>query len=166
MLSFRDFAYTDADLILSWIDSERALRLWSADTYGEYPLSSSDIISRYEFIRSNHGENVRILMAEEDGVPAGHIVLRRLGDEKDTVRFGYIIVDSRIRGRGYGKKLLSLAEDYAIRCYGAQRLTLGVFENNLPAFKCYSSFGFCKCSDELVKIGDESWKCFELEKLL
>lgn len=166
MLSFRDFAYTDADLILSWIDSERALRLWSADTYGEYPLNSSDIISRYELIRSNHGENVRILMAEEDGVPAGHIVLRRLGDEKDTVRFGYIIVDSRIRGRGYGKKLLSLAEDYAIRCYGAQRLTLGVFENNLPAFKCYSSFGFCECSDELVKIGDESWKCLELEKLL
>lgn len=166
MLSFRDFAYTDADLILSWIDSERAVRLWSADTYGEYPLNSSDIISRYELIRSNHGENVRIFMAEEDGVPAGHIVLRRLGDEKETVRFGYIIVDSRIRGRGYGKKLLSLAEDYAIRCYGAQRLTLGVFENNLPAFKCYSSFGFCECSDELVKIGDESWKCLELEKLL
>ena len=166
MLSFRDFAYTDADLILSWIDSERALRLWSADTYGEYPLNSSDIISRYELIRSNHGENVRILMAEEDGVPAGHIVLRRLGDEKDTVRFGYIIVDSCIRGTGYGKKLLSLAEDYAIRCYGAQRLTLGVFENNLPAFKCYSSFGFCECCDELVKIGDESWKCLELEKLL
>lgn len=166
MLSFRDFAYTDADLILSWIDSERALRLWSADTYGEYPLNSADIISRYELIRSNHGENVRIFMAEEDGVPAGHIVLRRLGDDKDTVRFGYIIVDSCIRGRGYGKKLLSLAEDYAIRCYGAQRLTLGVFENNLPAFKCYSSFGFCECSDELVKIGDESWKCLELEKLL
>ena len=36
-MNLRDYKESDAIEILSWIDSEREFRLWSADRYEKYP---------------------------------------------------------------------------------------------------------------------------------
>ena len=58
------------------------------------------------------------------------------------MRFGFVIVDSSKRGKGYGKGMLELAIRYAFDILKAERITLGVFENNAPAYRCYKAVGF------------------------
>ena len=89
------------------------------------------------------------------------------GDE-EAVRFGFVIVDPRKRGRGYGKEMLRLGLKYAFEIYGAKQASLGVFENNRAAERCYRAAGFRDTAGEqttLYPILGENWKCLELELL-
>ena len=67
------------------------------------------------------------------------------------------------RGKGYGKKMLEMAIPFALSEFGAQRVTLGVFENNPKAKKCYESVGFRQYGEDNYTIGTETWKCLEME---
>ena len=49
----RNYLFSDADEIASWINSERELRLWASDRYDSYPLSSSLINDNYEEYQKN-----------------------------------------------------------------------------------------------------------------
>lgn len=160
LVPFRD---KDADTVISWIKDERAFRLWSADTYKKYPATASDINARYKEITENHKGKVYPFMAVEEDTPVGHLIMRIIEEDPCTVRFGYIIVDSEIRGMGYGKRMLRLALDYAKNTLGAEKITLGVFEQNSSAYHCYKSVGFAECGETECHILDENWRCIEME---
>ena len=59
--------------------------------------------------------------------------------------------------------MLRLALKYAFDILKAQKVTLGVFENNLSALRCYKSVGFVEVGAESFEIMGEEWKCMELE---
>ena len=59
----------------------------------------------------------------------------------DELRFGFVIVDPEKRGKGYGKEMLHLGLKYVFEIYQAKKATLGVFENNIPAYQCYKAVG-------------------------
>ena len=70
------------------------------------------------------------------------------------------------RGMGYGKEMLQLAIRFAFDMLKAEKITLGVFENNEPAYRCYLAAGFrdkTGTQAEYYHIGNEDWKCLELE---
>ena len=79
------------------------------------------------------------------------------------IRFGFVIVDDSKRGKGYGKQLLRLSIDYALRELGAQKITLGVFCDNHSAIECYKSVGFRITGEDAYSIDGEEWKEFEME---
>ena len=62
--------------------------------------------------------------------------------------------------------MIRLALRYAFTIPGAERVTLGVFENNLPAYRCYEAAGFRKVAQEVhrsCRVGDETWRIIEFE---
>ena len=61
---------------------------------------------------------------------------------KTVIRFGFVIVDDQLRGKGYGKQMLQLAIQKAKNEFGAKKINLGVFDNNPSALHCYESVGF------------------------
>lgn len=67
------------------------------------------------------------------------------------------------RGKGYGKKMLSLGISHAFDCCGAKKVTLGVFSNNPGAYHCYKSLGFREIGSTAYSFGEETWTCLELE---
>lgn len=161
MFSVRDFKNSDAKKILGWITDEKSFRQWSADKYESYPPNPQEMIAFYEAMKL---QGARALMFCDDGKEIGHFILRPISDESiKTVRFGFIIVDSSVRGKGYGKKMLLSAIEYASAEFGADKVTLGVFENNPNAIKCYESVGFRQYGEEFYTIGTEQWRCFEME---
>jgi ribosomal protein S18 acetylase RimI-like enzyme len=98
--------------------------------------------------------------------PVGHLILRYTDKSKSTIRFGFVIVDDSRRGKGYGKKMLQMAIRYAFDMLKAEKITLGVFENNPPAYFCYKAAGFREPSTEktfMIELLGEQWKCIELE---
>lgn len=62
--------------------------------------------------------------------------------------------------------MLQLAAKYAFEFLGAEKITLGVFENNPNAKYCYQSLGFQEILADNTKyyhILGQDWKCIEME---
>ncbi len=167
MLRLRQYKPCDAKNIVSWIKDEESLRKWSADRFGDYPISADDINRKY---LENNGDCAEednfypVTAFDENGV-VGHLILRFVDDKKQVLRFGFVIVDETKRGKGYGKEMLRLALKYAFEVLMVQKVTIGVFENNPSALYCYKGVGFVEVGEEYYSIMGERWKCIELEKV-
>ncbi len=165
-LRLRPYKPQDAEAIVSWIKDEEALRKWSSDRYGAYPITPDDI--NYKYIDCNgdckEPDNFYPLTAVDEYGPVGHLILRYTNEEKTIIRIGFVIVDDTKRVLGYGKSMLQMAIRYAFDMLKAEKVTLGVFENNPSAYYCYKSVGFQEIQQEfMIEILGEKWKCIELE---
>ena len=124
---------------------------------GDYPITEEQF---------NAVNNLMAFTAIEDNEVVGFFTMRMPSESFDELRFGFVIVDNEKRGKGYGKKMLSLGLKYAKEIFGAKKVSLGVFENNESAYYCYKSVGFKDIFlDEVEKYNvlGEEWKCLELE---
>ena len=162
MMNLRTYKEDDAKEILSWIKNEREFRLWSADRYEKYPALPSDINNNY--LRGKETSNFYPFTLEDEGKIIGHLILRNPVDNKDIIRLGFIIVDSSIRGKGYGKLLIKEAVKYAKEKLDAKEINLGVFTNNEGALQCYKSAGFkiINIEKKAYQFYEEQWDCAEM----
>ncbi|WP_028516975.1 GNAT family N-acetyltransferase [Ruminococcus flavefaciens] len=162
-MKIRDFVSSDAEHIISWISDEREFRLWCADRYERYPVAASDIIEQYsESLKG--GRFFPFTAVDDNGAPIGHFILRYPTDDNSVLRLGFVILSNSARGHGFGREMIELAKEYASKVLNARKLTLGVFENNTSALKCYLSAGFVPVVESgSVAFFDENWKCIEME---
>lgn len=159
-LRLRPYNINDAEKILSWSKDEESFYKWSAGVLGEYPITKE----QFGFVN-----NLMAFTAIYDGEVVGFFTLRRPTESFDELRFGFVVVDPEKRGRGYGKRMLQLGVIFAKEIYGAIKVSLGVFENNQPAYNCYKAVGFEEVDleeAEIYTVLGESWKCLELEMKL
>lgn len=168
MLRLRPYKTSDASTIVKWAKDEITFRKWSSDRYDNYPITAEDINNKY--IRDNgecqDPENFYPFTAFDESGIVAHMIMRFTDKEKKVVRFGYIIVDDKKRGQGIGKELLKLATKYAFEILKVDKITLGVFDNNKNAEKCYLSFGFnFTGSYTNVNILNETWQFRDMELL-
>ena len=133
MIRIRPYKDSDAAKILSWCRDEDTYYKWTAGVLGEYPLTEEKFRKTGDLMRFN-------ALDEKD--VAGFFTVRNPNDALDELRFGFVIVDPDKRGRGIGREMLRLGLQYAFTIYQAKRVTLSVFENNLPAYACYHAAGF------------------------
>lgn len=163
MLRLRPYNKNDAETIISWTKDERAFYKWTAGVLGEYPIS----VEQFDTV-----SNVMAFTAIDDNEIVGFFTMRRPNEFFEELRFGFVIVNSEKRGQGYGKKMLELGLKYAKEIFGVNKVQLGVFENNKPAYYCYTAVGFKEVSlDGVVKYTEytvmgEKWNCLELEMQL
>lgn len=105
--------------------------------------------------------------AFDDTGIVGHFTMRFPNSSSlDEIRLGFVIVDDKKRGQGYGKEMISLAIQYAFHFVKVKKISLGVFENNKAAIKCYESCGFKRVKLEHAEsyhCMGERWDCIELE---
>lgn len=167
MLHLRPYKKCDAGYIVNWCKDEVSFHKWCADRFDHYPISAEELHAYYEAYAEDDGLFAMTAFDDSDtaGI-AGHLMMRFLDKEKTVLRFGFIIVDTKKRGRGVGKEMLSLAVRYAFEILRVEKVTLGVFENNAAARHCYKAVGFREASPETAEyysILGEKWKCLELE---
>lgn len=156
MLRIRPYKAADADIILSWCQDEKSFYQWTAGVIGAYPVTRDE----FRFVEAL----MPFTAFDEDG-SVGFFTLRTPRESRDELRFGFVIVRPDKRGRGYGKAMLHLGMKFAFETYGAKRVSLGVFENNLSAYYCYKAAGFKDVildETETYNILGEEWKCKEL----
>ena len=164
MLRLRPYKACDAVAIVSWIGDETAFRKWCADRFDHYPITAEDLNRHYD--AAAYSDSFFEMTAFDETGVAGHLIMRFTDEEKRVLRFGFVIVDDQKRGRGYGKEMLKLSLQYAFDILKAEKVTLGVFENNEAAYRCYRAAGFRDAetdSPEYYHIMNEDWKCLELE---
>ena len=167
-MQLRPYKPCDADTILSWVRDEETFRRWSTNRYDHYPITPMDMNHKYIDCNGDCAEldNFYPMTAVMDGIPVGHLILRYTNAQRTVIRFGFIIVDNSKRGMGYGKQMLALALDFAFRILKAEKVTLGVLENNPGAYYCYKAAGFRDGpmdEPEYYPILGKQVKCLELE---
>ena len=156
MLRLRPYTPADAETVLVWCGDALSFYRWTAGVLGEYPITAEDL----RFV-----EKLMPFVAVEGERTVGFFTLRRSPEAPETLRFGFVIVDPELRGRGYGKRMLRLGIDYAFRELGAGAVSLGVFENNESAYYCYLAAGFRDVTGEAAEsytVMGQKWKCREL----
>ncbi|MBQ9673802.1 MAG: GNAT family N-acetyltransferase [Ruminococcus sp.] len=160
MLRLRPYHTNDTKTILSWTKDEKAFYQWTAGVLGDYPLAEEQF---------NAVANLMAFTAIDDNEIVGFFTMRRPTDSFDELRFGFVVVDPEKRGKGYGKRMLQLGLKYAKKIYGAKKVSLGVFENNEPAYYCYRAVGFNDVilnKTEKYQVLGEERNCAELEIFL
>lgn len=162
VLRLRPYRLADAEKIVTWCADEEAFYKWSAGRLGSYPLTPA----RFNEAMAARDNTVHYFpfVAEDDQGLVGFFILRQPGEDSRVLRFGFVIVNPELRGRGYGQKLLKLGAHYAFRLYGAKTVCLGVFANNPGALYCYRAVGFRETGNtEEYRYSGESWNCLEME---
>ncbi len=162
-MELRPYEKRDAKAIVKWLKSEYAFRQWSADRYESYPISADDM-NRY-YSQYSDDELYKLTAVDENGI-IGHLTIRFIDDVRKIARLGFVIVDDTKRGLGYGKQLVTSAIAYAFGELKVDKVTLGVFENNTPAIRCYLSCGFRILERETTEsypCMGEIWNCIEME---
>ncbi|MCI8307900.1 MAG: GNAT family N-acetyltransferase [Lachnospiraceae bacterium] len=164
-LSLRPYRKSDAQYIVNWCKDEISFRNWCADRYETFPITPDDMNRQYTDLSDDIDGFYPMTAVDENGI-VGHMIMRFTDNGNQALRFGFVIVDDMKRGRGYGKEMLSLALKYAFEILKVGKVTLGVFENNIPAYRCYKSVGFQNVEqgqDEYYKIGGENRRCVMME---
>lgn len=140
------------------------MRQWCADRYERYPVTPDDMNSYHkQYIGGQR--SVALTMVDGEEI-VGYITLRTPAEDSSEQRLGFVIVDDSRRGKGLGKYLVSMAVDYAFLKLGATKVSLGVFENNPAAIRCYKSVGFhrvVRLETESYECLGEMWNCIEME---
>ena len=135
-MTLRPFTISDAPIILSWIKDKAAFRKWSADRYPAFPPKPEDMLAQYAT------DNIFPFTAiNDDGNVVGHIMLRYPDSSKTVIRFGFVIVDDNLRGKGYGKQLLNQIIQLA-KQKGFLQIELNMFTFNQNADIFYEKIGF------------------------
>ncbi len=159
----RDFKKEDAKIIAGWIRSEEELYRWSADRFNKYPLSGDDINENYA-PQKESGRFFPLTAVDDQGDVLGHFIIRYPREDDDrSVRFGFVIVNPSLRGKGYGKEMLRLGIEYARKRLHSLRIDLGVFENNAGARHCYEAVGFREYGRRECEMPIGTWNCIDME---
>lgn len=156
MIGIRPYNSADADVILSWCRDEKSFYQWSAGVLGDYPITRDD----FSFV-----EKLMPFTAFDESGILGFFTFRKPNESCNELRFGFVIVDPERRGQGLGKAMLRQGLKFAFELYGADKVSLGVFENNPSAYYCYKAVGFKDAvldTTETYNVLGEEWKCREL----
>lgn len=144
-MRLRPYKTCDAQTIIKWVKDEDVFLKWGGDHFGQFPINA-EIIDR-KYLRDNGDCNEAdnfypwVAFTDEDGV-VGHFIMRYIHGDNKILRFGWVIVDDSIRGKGCGASMLRLGLDYAFNILGVDMVTIGVYENNAIAHNCYKRVGF------------------------
>ncbi len=164
MIRLRPYKSCDSLIIAEWIKDKDVFMKWGGMLFGEFPISAETIDNKY---KNNNGDCVEPdnfypwTAIDENNRIVGHFIMRYLNGNNRILRFGWVIVDDSIRGKGYGSEMLKIGLKYAFEILDVDKVTLGVYDNNEPAHNCYKKAGFK--DTEIVE--KEPWNIIEMEIL-
>ncbi len=132
-MEIRRYEKKDGKKVLSWFDSREEFELWEADRFKRFPINDDELNSYYE------KEGIEAYSFIFEGELRGHFAVKPLNEK--TARFFLIVLDKTLRGKGLGKRMLTLAMDF-VKQRGCDEVSICVFDENEGAVNCYKALGF------------------------
>lgn len=166
MLRLRPYKPSDAACLLRWLTDEKTVAFWKADRF-QWPLTKEQLAQYHRDFESDPNA-IAFTALNENGGPAGHFSLRKIDWKENRGHMGFIVVDPEARGKGYGRRMVHLALTYAFEVLGLKAVTLGVYDCNEPARRCYEAEGFRRIERPGFEARTETfhgaqWEYFYLE---
>lgn len=181
MLNINLLERIDLNKIIEWnINKSSDFLLQWAGTLYDYPLTLEQVEDYLDTINKDRS-NVNIYKIHNNtGEIIGTIELREIEESNKTGRVcRFLIGDERYRGKGIGREVLKEIIRIGFEDFNFKKITLGVFDCNHDAIKCYENVGFKKveflenarklsygyCSVYEMAILKEEWKIIKNNKI-
>lgn len=168
MIELKYFDRTDFKQLINWIDSQAFLIQWSGHAF-EFPLTESQLEKYIENANKDYADSFVYKVIDQDsGTTIGHISLGRIDRVNKSARIGKVLIgEQNVRGKGIGQQMMKEVLKVAFNELQLHRVTLGVFDFNLPAIACYEKIGFEKegLLRDSTKFGNEYWSQWEMSML-
>ena len=127
-VKLRRLQRTDRALYTHWL-RDPALAAWHGGGLDPKAEFRRVLKSRYNFI------------IESVGQPLGHVAIEADWDRDTSAELG-IVIDPAHQRRGFGRRAVSLALDFAFGEKRVHRVWAGLLGNNAPALRLFEAAGF------------------------
>jgi sialic acid synthase SpsE/RimJ/RimL family protein N-acetyltransferase len=135
-VKLRPHAAEDAERIVAWRNRP--------DVHGQMFAAHPPTRAEHDawFAKLERRTDRLELVILDQGRPVGTIALAAIDLGARTAEYGILIGESEARGRGVAQAASQLLLDFAFGVLGLERVSLGLFADNLAARKLYERLGF------------------------
>ncbi len=164
MLGLRPFKKCDEAMVFQWITEEKGFYQWFANRVDSLPQTKLEEMSSDYSLFSGDESVIDLVAFDQTGI-CGFVSMHFADEKKQRICYDLIIIHPNKRGRGYGKKMVSLAIKYAFEMLQAKEISLDVFAVNETAYHCFCAAGFHEITEneKNVVIQGEAWKSRSME---
>jgi RimJ/RimL family protein N-acetyltransferase len=143
MISLQYFDREDFPDLIDWSGDEAFLLQWAGPEF-RYPLDEKQLEKYIAGANDIHHSNRFIYKAVDDtGTAVGHISIGNVDRVHRSARIGKVLVSPDAgRGKGIGTEMMKCILRIGFAELRLHRISLGVFDFNTPAMKCYEKVGF------------------------
>jgi RimJ/RimL family protein N-acetyltransferase len=168
MIELHYFTEADFDQLIDWFDSKKEYIQWGGGGFG-YPLTHEKLQSHIEGANKEGSKKlIYKAVAEKSGKVVGHISLESIDRQNRSARVCRVLIgDESMRGKGAGEALMKEILQVAFKQHHLHRVSLGVYDFNDSAIRCYEKAGFQKegLKRDVQKYEDEYWNLWEMSIL-
>ena len=168
MVRLEYLEFEDIKNIIEWNRDKSSdfLLQWAGPKY-QYPLTEEQIGKRLidEANKENSDTYIYKVVSNETNKMIGTIELSKIDRTNGTAKIcRFLIGEEDQRGKGIGKAALNKVLEIGFEVLKLNSISLGVFDFNESAIRCYEMIGFRK--EKLIKnarkAGDDYWNLYEM----
>ncbi len=142
MIRLVPFAAEDFSELIHWIDNEQLMHKWAGSLFS-FPLTEKSLdwyVNNTNMPGKSDAYVFRV--TDDEGQSIGHISLGGISWKNRSGRITRVFISKDQMGKGYCKLMVQAVCIIAFRELDLHRLSLGVYEDNAAALKCYQAVGF------------------------
>jgi len=169
MIKLEYFTADDFSTLKKWISDEHLLLNWAGSAF-RFPLTD-DKLDWYIRGANNFSESDTLIykaVDTETGQTVGHISLTAVNRSNRSARITRVIVgDPDARGKKIGEQIIKAVMRIGFLELNLHRMSLGVYDFNEPAIRCYTKCGFNVDGilRDISRHGDTFWSIMEMSIL-
>ncbi|MET2985308.1 GNAT family N-acetyltransferase [Aureibaculum conchae] len=160
MLKLEPFKEEDFLRLIHWIDSEKLMYIFSAETFS-YPLTHQQL---KKYINAKDRIAYKVIDTTS-GEIIGHADFSKINHLSKSARICSVVIgDDKHRNKGFGTQIINELVRVGFNEMKFHRIDLGVYDFNSAAIKCYEKCGF-KVEGllrENIKFKTEYWSTYNM----
>jgi len=166
MITLEPFTAADFTQLMEWVDDERLMKEWSGSMFS-FPLTEAGLSWYVEGANNVHDPDVFIYKAVDSktDLTVGHISLGGISQRDRAGRITRVLVgNSTERRRGICQGMVKALLRIGFDDLQLHRISLGVYDFNHAAIKCYLKAGFQQegVLRDVVRHDDTYWSLIEM----
>lgn len=165
MLRLRPFKKCDENTVFSWITEQKGFYQWFANRADSVWNEACDTENEIDYSCLFGDDTGYDLVAFDETGICGFVSMHFPDMAAQRLSLDFVTVRPDKRGKGYGKKLMSLVIRYAQDLLLAKEIYVDLFRENEAAYYCFSASGFQekKADEKNVSIFGALHKSLEME---
>jgi len=142
MIRLEYFERSDFAQLMEWLKDEETLMNWSGSLFS-FPLTEASLDWYLEDVNVMPSSDAFVYRAVDTvtGKTVGHISLGGVSKKNRSARISRVFVDINERGKGYCHQMLSAVLKIGFEDLKLHRISLGVYDFNTSAIRCYQKAG-------------------------